>query len=101
MPQAGAAAKRQRDRTCFLCQQLARMDAFSSQNWPSWRSTDPRGCFLMQRRTDRHSKPDRLLTAIRVRSFETAAEAFAELDRIGERLHGFDIPGDAIDHERR
>jgi hypothetical protein len=42
-------------------------------------------------------KPNRLLTAILVRSFETADHAFAELDRIGERLHGFDIPGDAIE----
>jgi hypothetical protein len=42
-------------------------------------------------------KRERLLTAIVVRSFETAAEAFAELDRIGERLHRFDIPGDAIE----
>jgi hypothetical protein len=42
------------------------------------------------------AKPDRLLTAIVVRSFDTA-EAFAELDRLGERLHGFDIAGDAIE----
>src|SRR5262245_52725113 len=49
---------------------------------------------LVQPYTD---KPDRLLTAILVRSFETAAEAFAELDRLGERLHGFDILGDAIE----
>jgi hypothetical protein len=37
-------------------------------------------------------KRERLLTAIVVRSFETAAEAFAELDRIGERLHRFRHP---------
>jgi hypothetical protein len=42
-------------------------------------------------------KADRLLTAILMRSFDTAAEAFAELDRIGARLQGFDIPGDAIE----
>jgi hypothetical protein len=51
-------------------------------------------------------KPDRLLTAIRVRSFETAAEAFAELDRIGDRLRQFEIAPDSIqllvvDEQRR
>jgi hypothetical protein len=42
-------------------------------------------------------KPDRPLRAIVVRSFDTAAEAFAELERIGDRLHGFDLPGDTIE----
>ena len=44
-----------------------------------------------------YTERDRLLTAILVRWFETAAEAFAELDRLADRLHGFDIPGDAIE----
>jgi hypothetical protein len=48
-------------------------------------------------------KPDRLLIAIVVRSFETAAESFAEL---GDQLHPVRAPGDVeqmlvVDEQRR
>jgi hypothetical protein len=43
------------------------------------------------------SGPDRFHKATIVRSFNTAAEAFAELDRVGARLDHFGIAGDAIE----
>src|SRR5215470_745948 len=51
-------------------------------------------------------KPDRLRTAILVRSFDTAAEAFAYLDRLQARLAQSEIPpGDielvVVDEQRR
>jgi hypothetical protein len=50
--------------------------------------------------------PERFHRATVVGEYETAAEAFAALDRMGERPNGFGIRGDAIeiyvvDEERR
>jgi hypothetical protein len=43
------------------------------------------------------SGPDRFHKATVVRSFNTAADAFAELDRVGARLDHFGIARDAIE----
>lgn len=40
---------------------------------------------------------DRFAIATVVSEHVSVAEAFAELDRVAERLHWFQIPGDAIE----
>jgi hypothetical protein len=42
-------------------------------------------------------KPDRLETAIVVRTFATAAEAFAELSNMVGKLRGFGLADDTIE----
>ena len=43
------------------------------------------------------SGPYRFHKATVVRSFDTAAEAFAELERLGARVDHFEIPQDALE----
>ena len=49
---------------------------------------------VVQPYTDR---TDRLTSAIVVSEHATAAEAFAELDRMADRLRHFSLPGNAIE----